>query len=55
MAQNLRKYHVPICEKKVFSIFNTKKVIAEKQKLRPFLINILKNSPTSNFVRSTVV
>ena len=32
-AQNLRKHHVPICaKKKVFSIFDTKKVTAEKQK-----------------------
>ena len=56
MAQNLRKYHVPICaKKKLISIFNTKEVTAEKQKLRPFLVNFLENSPTSNCVRSTVV
>ena len=37
MAQNLWKHHVPICaKKKVFSIFNTKEVTAEKQKIWPF-------------------
>ena len=53
MAQNLRKYRIPICaKKKVFSIFNTKKVRAEKQKLRPFLVIFLENSPASNCVRT---
>ena len=52
MAQNMRKYHVPICaKKKVFSVFNTNKVTAEKQKFRPFL----ENSLMSNRVRSTDV
>ena len=56
MAQSLRKYHVSMCfKKKIFSIFNTKKVTAEKQNLRPFLVNFLENSPASNCVRSTVV
>ena len=56
MAQNLRKYHVSIyAKKKLFSIFNTKKVAAEKQKLRPFLVIFLENSSTSNCVRSTFV
>ena len=56
MAQNLRKYHVSICaKKKLFSIFNTKKVTAEKQNLQPFLEIFLENSPTSNCVGSTVV
>ena len=32
-----------------------KKVPVEKQKLRPFLVIFLENSPTSNSVRSTVV
>ena len=37
MAQNLRKHHVPIyAKKKVFSIFNTKEVRAEKQLIWPF-------------------
>ena len=55
MAQNLRKYLVSICaEKKLFSIFDTR-VTAEKQKLQPFLVNFLENSPTSNCGRSTVV
>ena len=52
MAQNMRKYHVLICaKKKVFSVFNTKKVTAEKQKLRPFL----ENSLMRKRVRSTDV
>ena len=43
MAQNLRKYHVPIyAKKKLFSNFNIKKVTAEKQKLQPFLVNFWK-------------
>ena len=51
MAQNLRKYHVPICaKKKIFSIFNTRKVTAEKQKSRPFLVNFFENSPTSKLI-----
>ena len=55
MAQNLRKYHVPIyAKKKVFSIFTTKKVTAEKQKLCPFLINFSENSFMSYRVGSTV-
>ena len=32
--------------RKYFSIFNTKKVTAEKQKLRSFLVIFLENSPT---------
>ena len=56
MAQNLRKCHVPIyAKKKLISIFNIEKVTAEKQKLQPFLVIFLENSPTSNCVRSTVV
>ena len=52
IAQNLRKYHVSTCtKKKLFYIFNTEKVTAEKQKLQPFL----EISLTSNCVRSTVV
>ena len=43
MAKNLRKYHVSICaKKKLLSLFNTKKVTAEKQKLPPFLVNFSK-------------
>ena len=39
MAQNMQKYHVPICAKeKVFTIFNTKKLQPKKQKFRPFLV-----------------
>ena len=39
MAQNLRKHHVFICaKKKVFSIFNKRKVTAEKQRFQPFLV-----------------
>ena len=53
MAQNLRKYYVSICaEKKLFSIFNSKKVTAEKQKFN--MMDFLKNSPTSNCVGNTV-
>ena len=34
MAQNLRKYHVPVCaKKKVFSIFNTTKKLQPKNKI----------------------
>ena len=55
MAQNMRKCHVSICaKKKVFSIFTTKEVTAEKQKLWPFLINFSENSLMSYRVRSTV-
>ena len=56
MTQNLRKYHVPICAKKtVFSIFNTRKVTAKKQKLQLFLVDFLENSLMSNRVGSTVI
>ena len=55
MAQNLQKYHVPICAKKVFSIFTKKKVTAEKQKLRPFLVIFLENSLMNYRVKRTVV
>ena len=52
MAQNLRKCHVPIyAKKKLISIFNIEKVTAEKQKLQPFLVIFLENSPTSNCVK----
>ena len=56
MAQNLRKHHVPICaKKKVFYIFNKKKIKAEKQKIGSFVVNLLENSPICKRSHLTVI
>ena len=56
IAQNLRNHHIPICaKKKVFSIFNTKKVTAEKQKIWPFLVNLSENSTMCKRSHLTVI
>ena len=50
-SSNLRKHHVLICaENKVFYIFNTNKIKAEKQKIWLFLVNLLENSPNVSAV-----
>ena len=56
IAQNLRKHHVSICaKKKVISIFHTKKVKPEKQKIWLFLINLLENSPICKLSHLTLI
>ena len=55
-SSNLRRHHVPICAKnKFFSIFNKKKVKAEKQKIWPFLVNLLENLPMRKGSHLTVL
>ena len=55
IAQNLRKHYVFICaKKKVFSIFNTKKVKSRKAKNIAIFGKFIENSPTCNCVRTVV-